>query len=291
MNAARIALALNGKRNGNVYLCHCPVPSHGQGRGDRNPSLSIAEGDDRLLVRCFGGCDPRDVLNALRRRGLLREDRCDRRHQIPTEPDNTADRVRLARRLWGSRQPTAGTPAERYLRDCRGYAGPIPSTVAYMPARGEHVHAMIAAFGIANEPQPSLLAITDGAVRAVHLTRLAPDGRGKAEIENPKIAVGRPSGLPIVLAPPNDLLGLVITEGIEDALSMHEATGLGAWAAGSAPFLPSLADGVPPYAESVTVCVDDDHAGWKHASELVRRLRDRGFEVMPRVLRSPGITV
>jgi hypothetical protein len=39
---------------------------------------------------------------------------------------------------------------------------------------------------------------------------------------------------PIVLAPPNDLLGSSITEGIEDALTMHEATGLGTWAAGSA---------------------------------------------------------
>ena len=280
MNAARIALALNGKRNGNVYLCHCPVPSHGQGRGDRNPSLSIAEGDDRLLVRCFGGCDPRDVLNALRRRGLLREDRCDRRHQIPTEPDNTADRVRLARRLWGPRQPTAGTPAERYLRDCRGYAGPIPSTVAYMPARGEHVHAMIAAFGIANEPEPSLLAITDGAVRAVHLTRLAPDGRGKAEIENPKIAVGRPCGSPIVLAPPNDLLGLAITEGIEDALSVHEATGLGAWAAGSASFLPSLADAVPDYIECVTIYAHPDKAGQNGARGLAETLARRNIEVL-----------
>ena len=46
--------------------------------------------------------------------------------------------------------------------------------------------------------------------------------------------IGRSSGSPIVLAPANDLLGLVISEGIEDALSLHEASGCGAWAAGSA---------------------------------------------------------
>ena len=34
-------------------------------------------------------------------------------------------------------------------------------------------------------------------------------------------------GLPIVVAPVNDSLGLAITEGIEDALSVHEATGFG----------------------------------------------------------------
>jgi hypothetical protein len=196
-----------------------------------------------------------------------------------------------ARRLWSQRQPIAASPAEVYLREARGYHGPLPAALGYLPASGRHLHAMIAAYGLADEPEPGTLAVADDAVRAVHITRLALDGLGKAGTDADKITIASPSGLPIVLAPPNDLLGLVITEGIEDALSMHEATGLGAWAAGSAPFLPSLADAVPPYAESVTVCVDDDHAGWKHASELVRRLRDRGFEVMPRVLRSPGITV
>ena len=70
--ARSIAQALGGIRNGNGYLCRCPVPSHGKGRGDRNPSLSIADGDDgKLLVRCFAGCDPCNVLAALRSRGLL----------------------------------------------------------------------------------------------------------------------------------------------------------------------------------------------------------------------------
>ena len=46
--------------------------------------------------------------------------------------------------------------------------------------------------------------------------------------------IGRSTGAPIVLAPLTDALGLAITEGIEDALSVHEATGLGVWAAGSA---------------------------------------------------------
>jgi 5S rRNA maturation endonuclease (ribonuclease M5) len=41
------------------------VPSHGQGHGDRNPSLTIADGDKGLLVTCHAGCDPRDVLRAL----------------------------------------------------------------------------------------------------------------------------------------------------------------------------------------------------------------------------------
>ena len=62
MSAARdIALALAGGQqrlpNGS-YLVPCPVPSHGRGRGDRNPSLRLADGDTQLLVHCYAGCDP-----------------------------------------------------------------------------------------------------------------------------------------------------------------------------------------------------------------------------------------
>ena len=78
--AASIARALGGHRNGDGYLVRCPVSRHGKGRGDRSPSLSIRDGDDCLLVRCFAGCDPRDVLAELRRRGLL--DDAQRRHRV-----------------------------------------------------------------------------------------------------------------------------------------------------------------------------------------------------------------
>src|SRR5215471_1873788 len=76
MSAARdIALALAGRRAQRLtdgsYLVPCPVPSHGKGRGDRNPSLRIGDGALRLLVRCYAGCDTRDVLDVLRWRGLL----------------------------------------------------------------------------------------------------------------------------------------------------------------------------------------------------------------------------
>jgi hypothetical protein len=91
--------------------------------------------------------------------------------------------------------------------------------------------------------------------------------------------LGPSMGQPIVLAPCNDLLGLVITEGIEDALTAHLASGRGAWAAGSAGRLPALGDVVPSYVESVIVVVDDDDAGKSNAKQLIRKLFDRGFEV------------
>ena len=42
----------------------CPGPLHN--RGDRNPSLSIATGDDgRALVRCFSGCEVSAIVAAI----------------------------------------------------------------------------------------------------------------------------------------------------------------------------------------------------------------------------------
>src|SRR5262249_53428655 len=117
-------------------------------------------------------------------------------------------------------------------------------------------------------------------VGAVHLTLLQRDGSGKADIEKPKLIVGSPAGLPIVLAPPNDLLGLAITEGIEDGLTAHVATGLGAWAAGSGGFMPKLSDALPDYIEAVTVYAHQDKAGQNGAHQLAAALRWRGIEAV-----------
>jgi hypothetical protein len=75
-------------------------------------------------------------------------------------------------------------------------------------------------------------------VDAVQLIALTPDGSGKASVEIQKRTIGAHKGVPIVVAPANDLLGISIHEGVEDPLSAHEATGLGAWASGGASFLP-----------------------------------------------------
>jgi hypothetical protein len=150
------------------------------------------------------------------------------------ERSSAAERLSKALWLWKSRRPIAGSIAETYLRQARGYRGALPATLGYLAPRGEHGPAMIAAFGMAYEPEPGLLEIADAQVRGVHITRLTVDGSGKAGTERDKIMLGSSSGYPIVLAPANDFLGLVITEGIEDALSLHQATGLGAWTAGAA---------------------------------------------------------
>ena len=91
--------------------------------------------------------------------------------------------------------------------------------------------------------------------------------------------VGSPGVRPIVLAPPDDLLGLAITEGIEDALTVHQATGLGAWAAGAAGRMPGLADMIPDFIECVTIYAHTDERGRKGGKALAVALNKRGIEV------------
>jgi len=160
-------------------------------------------------------------------------------------------------------------------------------TIRYLPAsKPEHHPAMIAALSVATENEPGELTVRADDVCGVHLTLLREDGNGKAGTDKDKIMVGRCLGSPIVLAAPNDLLGLAITEGIEDGLSIHEATGLGVWAAGSAGFMPALSEIVPDYIETVTICAHEDPAGLKGACGLADGLKARGIETT--VLRLGG---
>jgi hypothetical protein len=184
------------------------------------------------------------------------------------EEDEARERLKVAIWVWRRRAPILGTAAETYLRDARGYNGRIPATLGFLQEFGDHPPAMIAAFGIARETLPGEIVIDDGAVRGVHLTKLKPDGSGKAGTDRDKIMIGKSVGFPIVLAPVNDGLGLAVAEGIEDALSLHEVTGLGAWAAGSASRLPVLAERIPSYVEIVSIAADDDDVGLENANRL-----------------------
>jgi len=275
--AAHVAMVLAGakvKALGDNYLVPCPA------HDDDMPSLSLRDGDRGLIVHCFAGCSPGDVYAVIRRkdRNLLEEGRT-----APEPAKGSSEYERRqhdkARWMWGRRRSISGTIAETYLREARRYTGPLPPTLAFLPPWREHNPAMIAAFALVDEPEPGLLGKPHD-VESVHLTLLRADGGGKANTKPNKLIIGSPGGQPIVLAPPNDLLGLTITEGIEDALTVHQATGLGAWAAGAAGFMPKLAKAVPDYVEAVTIFAHADEAGEDGARKLAAALFKRSIEVV-----------
>jgi hypothetical protein len=73
MQAEQIAQALGNARKVNgQWMASCPVSSHGQGNGDRNPSLCVSETDEgKPLFKCFSGCSQESVFNAVKDFGLL----------------------------------------------------------------------------------------------------------------------------------------------------------------------------------------------------------------------------
>ena len=79
---------------------------------------------------------------------------------------------------------------------------------------------MVAAFGTPEEPEPGVLVIAPENIRGIHVTKLRHDGTGKAGTDRDKIMLGSSSGWPIVLAPVNDIGGLLVAEGIENALAL-----------------------------------------------------------------------
>jgi hypothetical protein len=181
---------------------------------------------------------------------------------------------------WFCKQSAApkGTLVETYLREARGCRGLLPATLRFLPAQGEHDPAMLACYGFAAEPEPGRLAIALDDVVGVQLTALVPDGSGRAPGKSKK-SIGRSLGVPITLAPANDLLALAIAEGIEDALSSHDANGWGVWAAGGAARMPALAAAIPSWIESVTILKDPDPDGERFALELAGLVASRSMEV------------
>jgi hypothetical protein len=183
--------------------------------------------------------------------------------------------------LWGLHLPVAGSPVERYLRG-RGFAGQTPPTIGYLPAHGDNPHAMISAFARPNEVEPGVLG-APLSVTTVHLTRLAPDGSDRLRDKQAKIIVGSPTGLPITVSAITDGFSLAITEGIEDALA-YANIGLGAWAAGSAPFLLSLASSVPDYVTTIIIEQhnDPDRQGEKAVSKFREQFKQSNQQTFVR---------
>ena len=100
--------ALGGTWHGYNAMCRCPA------HADSDPSLSIRQGHDGILVHCFAGCTAEDVLREIARV------RPGRTYDPPAE--QRTGRPANIERLWNEGLPIAGTPAEAYLR-FRGITG------------------------------------------------------------------------------------------------------------------------------------------------------------------------
>ena len=258
----------SARRSGDGWLCRCPCVGHGQGNGDRNPSLLVKDGDRAVLVKCFAECDSGDIIDELRRRGLLgghgprprREYRKPELQPIEIEPDPKA----LA--IWRNSVPIEGTLAARYVADHRGIPGPHPPSLRFAPSlryppTGLHLPAMVAAI---QAPDRKVVAVQSLFLRAS-------DGR-KAPVSTPRINTGALGTGTIRLGAVDDVLGLA--EGTESGLSAQFLTGIPTWSCLGAARMHRVA--VRPSVRELHLLADDDESGRKAAertADLHRHLK------------------
>jgi DNA primase len=252
-------------RAGNEWKACCPF------HADRNPSFTIFGGGARWYcpVCCIGG----DVLDYIQRAhgvtlpeaaGMLEGGNLPIVAQVALPPELDRDTRGEALAIWRSAGPAAGTPADTYLRS-RALDGPIPDSIRFAQLR----------YGKRGPLRPCLVALVasvDNRAVGVHRIFLREDGRGKADVPKPKLSLGRVSGCAVRLAPADRRM--IITEGIEDALTLQQEMGIAAWAAAGAGMLQRMQ--LPQGANEIIIGADRDNAGEAAASVAATRFANEG---------------
>jgi hypothetical protein len=259
---------LGGRWTGTGGLCLCPA------HADRRPSLSVRPGRTRLLLHCFAGCAPREILKALAACGLL----------VPgagTAPDAAratpaADLRSAALRLWGGSRALAGTPAATYLA-ARGLKV-APGELRFHPRtpHGPRPFTFL---------RPAMVAAVrdNQGLVAAHRSFLDPHRARLADLPEPRCGLGRFGRGAVRLGGVGPRLGLA--EGIETALSASFLFGVPCWATlGTERF--ALVE-LPPGVTELLLFLDHD-AGGRRAEHLAREAFGAVFAIAVHVPEQPG---
>ncbi len=208
--AEQIVRQLGGKWRGDFAMCRCPAHT------DSTASLSIRVGTKAVLFHCFAGCTSEGVMAALRSGQVL----APADHDPGQRQEGKVDLNKVALSVWRRAKPFTGTLADHYLR----WRAIIPDGItARFDPRCQFGAGEAKAFA------PALIVPIeeDAGVVAIHRTFLRRDGRGKADIPEPKRMLGNPgSGAVRWGGLPTDGI-LRLAEGVEDAASVMNMLGDG----------------------------------------------------------------
>lgn len=244
---------LGGTWHGYTAMCRCPA------HPDREPSLSIRQGDSGFLVTCFAGCERADVLRALRHV----------RHRGPfpaplaPAPNRSAANVG---RLWSEGRAVTGTLAERYLAS--RYLPAALADIRYHP-RCPLGPKPLTVF------KPALLvaARDDAELTAIQRIFLDPaDASQKA-----KVTIGRP--LAGAWRGGGSARTLAIAEGFESAAAFMLLNGVPCWASLGARRLDQLA--IPDRVETLLIAHDADAEGQRAACRAKSRYQRPQRRILP----------
>lgn len=240
---------------------------------DRTPSFTIYADDRRF--QCFGCGAEGDVLDFVQRAygvklkeaidmldgGALRE--LEQQRVVATPK---ADWSKAARQIWGDAAAIEGTVAEAYLRR-RGITMRLPQTLRFACLR----------YPQDQRRRPALVAAVcspDGDLTGIQRTFLTDDG-AKADVPEVKLSLGRVAGGAIQLGPP--VSSLVVTEGLEDGLTLAQALGRSVWVSAGTAMLPrmELAD----VTRAVVIGADGDAPGEAAANKAAHAFSAAGRKV------------
>jgi putative DNA primase/helicase len=245
VTAAEIAAMLGkARRSGKWWRCPCPV------HASRGATLAVRDGESNLIVKCWAGCDPRDVLAELRRRGLINDDGRGndnaRPTPAPTWHNDNGRRIAAAQRIWNAARDGRGSPVADYFTGRRITIAPPPS-LRYAPC-------LRRPDGIYGPAMVARVDDVDGQLIGVHRTWLDP---ARQWYRRGRASLGPIGGGAVRLAPPAETL--LIGEGIETTAAGMLATAQPAWAALSTSGMVALV--LPPIVRSVVILADHDVNG------------------------------
>ncbi|EJF84693.1 hypothetical protein MCU_00271 [Bartonella elizabethae Re6043vi] len=211
-NARGITRAVPGVWHGRYGTARCPA------HDDQLPSLSLSNGHDgRLLLTCYAGCSFKEIIQALRRIGLLEKQafvdktydhRLSFSKQFCTDLKRTKQKAERAKKIWQQSQPIKDTLAETYLR-MRGITCELPADLRFHD-KCPHPLGMTL---------PALVALVKGAGSfAIHRTFLQTNGC-KTDQKLAKAMLGSVMGGAVHLSQDNPK-HLVICVRIETGLAL-----------------------------------------------------------------------
>ena len=254
------------KRAGNELVGCCPFHQ------DRSPSFTVFDGGNRF--HCFGCSADGDVLDFVQRlhhvtlpqaAEMLCGGSMPRVEMRAAPPAPDRETVEEARAIWTSAADASGSPVSSYVA-ARGITIAIPPAIRFGRLR----------YGKRGPTHPCMIAlVTDVGGRPIGIQRtyLNAAGTGKAAVPKPKLSLGHVRGGAIRLAP-GSFTGLMLTEGIEDGLSLMQMQGGSAWAAAGAGMLAAMR--LPSMISSVVIGADADATGREAALRAAETFKADG---------------
>ena len=283
--AAEIGRRVPLKKRGREFIGLCPF------HNEKTPSFTVNEA--KGFFHCFGCGAHGDVIGFVMRwetlsfpeavARLVGQTGADANLRPTVKVGEAAGRraendvgqpprnVMRARRIWSEARPARGTLAEVYLHS-RGLDMKIPPAIRF------HGHLW---HDLERRSFPALVAAVSppawirSAITGVWRIYLAPDGKNKARVDNPKLGLGRVRGCAVWLT--EGVERLAVTEGIETGLAIVQAVpALAVCSALSTGNMTVFEP--PPWAREIIFCADADPAGLTTAAEAAKTCKARGLK-------------